>query len=525
MTNKKLFALSFIEGSALMIAELCGSKMIAPFFGTSIYVWASTLSITLIALAIGYFMGGWITKKTDNINKTLCSIVLLAGILICLMPRISHKIMLVTMDMSFFTGMIISQLAYMLIPILLLGMVSPIIISMITTTDQDAGKNSGLIYAISTIGGIVFTLLFGFYIITNYGIKTPIYITGAVLCIYSIFLFVDTKTKPNFKLLAVIFIFNFIFFNVEANESINEDKYKVLYANEGILGQIKVVDESFDNGYQLRYLFVNHNWMNAVEVEDLSRCFNSFVPIFKSFFNHCDSTEKILSIGLGGGFTANYLINRNIDVISVDIEPRMKDIATTYFGLDPNAKFIVDDGRHFVNKSQPQSYSTIIVNALLGDNIPSNLLSIESLKKMNEILTKEGKLIIDFDGIESKDEGMAQKSLLLTLREAGFHVKVYTTLENELNGELIYHATKVKENLSKADSLMVDIVTKSGIESKTLNHYDVTSRILAANQGEILTDDKPILDYALRHRSVYVRKSVLNIVNNKMVEYNIPIFN
>jgi predicted membrane-bound spermidine synthase len=525
MNKKTLFTLSFIEGSALMIAELCGSKMIAPFFGTSIYVWASTLSITLIALALGYFLGGWITKKTENIHKTLCTIVLVAGILICLMPRISHKVMSLTLDLSFFTGMIISQLSYMLIPILLLGMVSPIIIFIITTEDTDAGKNAGLIYAISTIGGIVFTLLFGFYIITQFGIKVPIYITGGILSLYAIFLFIQTKTKPNLKQLAAIFFFNLFCLNVEANEVINQDKYKVIHTTEGILGQIKVVDESFDNGYQLRYLFVNHNWMNAVEVADLSRCFNSFVPIFKSLFDYCDSTEKILSIGLGGGFTANYLIKRNIDVLSVDIEPRMKEIATTYFGLDPNAQFVVDDGRHFINKAKDCSYSTIIVNALLGDNIPSNLLSIEALKKMNQVLTKDGKLIIDFDGIESEDEGMAQKSLLITLRNAGFHVKVLTTIEHELNGEIIYLATKNKSSLNSVDSLSVEIVTKSGIETKALFSYIVTDKINGFTKGELLTDDKPILDYALRHRAVYVRSSVLNAINNKMTEYNIPIFN
>ncbi len=60
---KYLYLVAFIEGASVMAIELAGAKMIAPFFGTSLYVWASVLAVTLGGLAAGYFAGGWATYR------------------------------------------------------------------------------------------------------------------------------------------------------------------------------------------------------------------------------------------------------------------------------------------------------------------------------------------------------------------------------------------------------------------------------------------------------------------------------
>lgn len=519
MKYRYLFLLSFIEGSALMIVELCGSKMIAPCYGTSFYVWASTLGITLAALAIGYYIGGRISQRRDKILQHLFSISLYAGLLICLMPNLSNAVMKWSLDYSFLKGLVISQLVYLLPPIILLGMVSPFIISYITTDTRYSGKNAGSIYAISTIGGIIFTLVFGFYILSNYGIKKPLYCTGGLLIFYSLFFLFKYSWRLNYWIAGSLVLAIFIFRSSKGDRT---DQFQIVYSTEGVMGQIKVVDEIFSSGFHLRYLLVNHNWMNAVDVNDIDYCFNSFVPIFKSLFHLIDEKEKILSIGLGGGFTTDYLMNHNHDVMSIDIEPRMKDVAIQYFGLRPDLKFVADDGRHYINTTPNNTYSTIIVNALLGDNIPSNMLSQESLTKMHSVLTDNGKLIIDFDGIHANDDGMAQSSLYKTLLKAGFQVEIFTSIKDTLDAELIYFAMKTKIG---TDHLSVHQNVRNGVDTSLLNQYKVTNRIAALQTGEILTDNKPLLEYALRDRAIYVRKKILNKINDKMLEYNAPIFN
>src|SRR6202000_1767641 len=88
--QKKLLFLSCIEGAAVMAAELCGARLLAPIFGSSLYVWASVMGITLAALAGGYFFGGWITASSKIPFKRLFQVLMLASLFLLLMPVLSY---------------------------------------------------------------------------------------------------------------------------------------------------------------------------------------------------------------------------------------------------------------------------------------------------------------------------------------------------------------------------------------------------------------------------------------------------
>ena len=80
MLNKnKLFTISFVEGASVMAAEICGAKLLAPFFGSSLYVWSSVMAITLGGLASGYFLGGKLSKR-ENKENTLLYVLIAASI-------------------------------------------------------------------------------------------------------------------------------------------------------------------------------------------------------------------------------------------------------------------------------------------------------------------------------------------------------------------------------------------------------------------------------------------------------------
>src|SRR6187401_3131236 len=88
--KKKLLLLSFVEGAAVMAGELCGAKLLAPVFGSSLYVWASVMGITLAALALGYFYGGSLSqKKEQSLDKKLFYVLVAASLFLLAMPLIS----------------------------------------------------------------------------------------------------------------------------------------------------------------------------------------------------------------------------------------------------------------------------------------------------------------------------------------------------------------------------------------------------------------------------------------------------
>jgi hypothetical protein len=165
-----LFA-AFTEGAVLMSLEILSSKIIAPYYGSSLYVWTAVLGITMGGLAVGYFLGGVFSENKINKASQLMIMLAAAAFLMLLLPYTSHWIMQSTLGIELRAGIFISCFVFMLPPIVIFGMVSPIIIRMLTTTREKIGLSSGLVYSVSTAGGILFTFLTGFYFISSFGIK------------------------------------------------------------------------------------------------------------------------------------------------------------------------------------------------------------------------------------------------------------------------------------------------------------------------------------------------------------------
>ena len=161
-----LYIIVFITGASVMVIELLGTRMIAPFYGASIYVWSSLISVTMIALSTGYFIGGhWADK-----NKTgLSLIIALAGLLTLLIPWATRPILLATDQLGLKAGAFTSALLLFSPSLTFLGMVSPFAIKLATKELDAVGTSSGSIYAVSTVGSVIGTLLLGFFLFPEYG--------------------------------------------------------------------------------------------------------------------------------------------------------------------------------------------------------------------------------------------------------------------------------------------------------------------------------------------------------------------
>ncbi|MFI5142378.1 MAG: fused MFS/spermidine synthase, partial [Bacteroidia bacterium] len=194
-TRKKqfLYSLSFIEGGVVMSTELVGAKFLAPYFGTSLYVWACVMALTLGGLACGYFFGGRLSVKPNH-EKILMASVLCAAIYICCLPMLTFLLVYLASNFPLIPAVLVSSLVVLFPPVFIMGMVSPLIIKSITTSHEEAGKKSGEIYAISTIGGICFTFITAFYAIPQWGLTITLLVNASLLAIFSILYFSKRKT-------------------------------------------------------------------------------------------------------------------------------------------------------------------------------------------------------------------------------------------------------------------------------------------------------------------------------------------
>jgi predicted membrane-bound spermidine synthase len=515
LQRKSLLILSFVEGACVMVAELAGGKMLAPYYGTSLYVWASTLAITLGGLTIGYYLGGMFSDHPQaQRQKNLLIIIALAGVLVAVMPFWANFLMHHTLEMPFLPGLVLSQVLFLLPPVLCMGMVSPLLISLIAGTGN-SGKAAGSVYAISTMGGVLATLFTGFWIVPLVGISLPCIVIGAVLFAINIIIL-----WPGRMILAagaiVLLLPAFYFINRPAAS----ETFQLLYHTEGMMGQVKVIEFPMTtNGrsYRSRSMLVNHNWQTWVDAANPDLSFLYYTRFTRSFIKALPKGSRALLVGLGGGTVARQLEAAGVAYDAVEIDGRLPGLAQEYFGLKGTGNIVVDDGRHYINKCT-NKYDLIIIDALLGENVPAHLLSLECFSRLKQLLTPQGHLFIEFDGVEDGTNGMAQRLLLHTLRTAGYGVQLFSSVPGKLDADVMYYASLHQH----------PDFGKIPVDSDSYYPYagNLSQFKIALQQPvtEVLTDNNPALDYYLRDRMIRFRQDFLLKFNKDFAADHLDFF-
>ncbi|MBU0763667.1 MAG: fused MFS/spermidine synthase [Bacteroidetes bacterium] len=191
--KRYIYLLLLIEGGSLMAVELIGAKLIASYYGNSLYVWTAVLSVTLGGIAIGYYFGGVLSSKFPDIKKLLI-IISISVLLVFIMPHTSDFIMTATLDLELRLGILISCLFFLMPPLICFGMVGPFVVRLASTEMDKVGKVAGTVYFISTVGGIIATFLFGFYLIPFWGLKLSTYTIAIALAVLPLLYFFNTES-------------------------------------------------------------------------------------------------------------------------------------------------------------------------------------------------------------------------------------------------------------------------------------------------------------------------------------------
>lgn len=491
--EKFLFALAFVEGGAVMCVELSSAKILSPYFGTSIYVWASVLGVTLSALMSGYYLGGYISSNYKK-KEIVFWLMLIGGVLIMLTPLISGIILPITIRLNLLIGSVFSLLSFLFIPLMLFGATSPLIINMVTNEAKESGKSSGTVYAVSTLGGIIVTFAIGFYAFPQFGITKTLYMYGLLVIITSLILFFVTKTtKLNILLVLLVGGVLISFQKGKPNKG-------VIYRSEGILGEIKVVDRELtghDNTSKVyRELLVNNISQTIMDKENPYVSYWDYVNILtKNILKFSDGNNALL-LGLGGGTLYKQLISNNLKVDIVELDERIEMLAKKYFYIDKNVKVNVDDARHFINTTH-RKYDIIIYDLYHSETPPIHLLTQEAFCEVKNRLNEGGILTINFYGFVNGDMGKAARSIYKTLLQRDFSIRLLATPGEEAARNLIF-------------------ICKKGAFKRDIINEDVWIKPfkIDLNDAIVLTDDKPILEHIYLEAALMWR-SGYNEINTK----------
>jgi hypothetical protein len=166
------------SGFYVMLVELLSGRLIAPSFGSSIYVWGSVIFVFMLGLSIGYLLGGIYSRYNPSVLK-------LCGILVASALTTLPTVLFGTQFLDFFFtlitdprfGSLATCLGLFLIPTIFAGMVSPYAIRIIVKNKESSGHDAGYLYFISTLGSSIGTLLTAFYLVLLFEINT-IFLVG-----------------------------------------------------------------------------------------------------------------------------------------------------------------------------------------------------------------------------------------------------------------------------------------------------------------------------------------------------------
>ena len=183
--------LVFVVGTGSLGAEIAAVRLLAPYFGASTIVWANTIGIVLVALSIGYWLGGRLADRHPNM-RGLCLLALTAAGLLAIVPFVADPMLEIAVDAldeisaGAFLGSLVGVLVLVAVPVLLLGAVSPWAIRLAVSSVEEAGTVAGRLYALSTAGSLVGTLLSALLLIPLVGTRRTFLIFALAIALIAV---------------------------------------------------------------------------------------------------------------------------------------------------------------------------------------------------------------------------------------------------------------------------------------------------------------------------------------------------
>ncbi|ACV27174.1 fused MFS/spermidine synthase [Kangiella koreensis] len=180
-----ILACAFMCGFLIMTIELLGGKILSPYFGGSVYVWGSIITVFMLALSIGYLFGGKLSLKNPNTRKYGIIFMLAALTVVPLTMghvAVSEWVFDVTDDPRY--GSLLASTILFLIPTIILGMIAPYSVRLLVRTTHSSGQTAGFLYFVSTLGSAGGTLATSFYLVLWFKIDHILY--GSALILFTI---------------------------------------------------------------------------------------------------------------------------------------------------------------------------------------------------------------------------------------------------------------------------------------------------------------------------------------------------
>src|SRR5439155_17065810 len=390
-----LIVLVFISGMTSLALEMCASRLLGAYFGTSLYIWASLIGLILVYLTVGYFIGGRLADRYPS-EEALCTITAMAALSTSVLPFVSQSILtwsitgLAQVSVSIFLSSLLGTILLFAVPVTLLGLVSPFAIRLVTKDIVQSGTVSGSLYAISTFGSILGAFLPVLWLIPTFGVRRTLLIFGALLFAASLW-GLRLRWRPAFALVLLALVLPL--------GPLKDIPY-LIYEQESLYNYIQVTQ--LPDG--TRELILNEGQaVHSIYYPNPDTVLTGWywdyylaAPYFNAGFKP-QKLHRVGIIGLAGGTIAHQFtkVYGPVPIDGVEIDPAIVNVGRKYFDMnEANLHVYVQDGRTFLETTAAR-YDLVAIDAFQQPYIPFQLTTREFFTTIRSHLSSTGVVVLN----------------------------------------------------------------------------------------------------------------------------------
>lgn len=486
--RRYLFFTAAMTGAIILIVEILGAKMLAPYLGTSHFVWTAQIGVTLLSLATGYWFGGWLVDRSQKLSQ-LYACILGAAVYLSGTIMLTERVAYACLKFKLEVGSILASAFLFFIPLTLLAAVGPFLIRALSQSVQGVGGLAGRLSAVSTFGSVGGTVLIGYVLIPLMPNSVTMLVCSLVLIALSFVYFLVWGRKGGSvapQTTAAVIALSLGSLGVYADSKREFPGMEELQRSNSDFGQLQVMRDT--NSAKLYYLndYLWQNTYDPVEKKSVS-LFTYMLHGLTQVYR--EPLQEVLCIGLGVGIVPMEFARDGCQVDVVEINPAVVPVGQKYFDLQTDKlKLTIGDGRQFLNEST-KSYDAVILDAFLGDSSPSHLMTREAFISIKNRMKPDSVLVINSFGNFEPGKDFFVASLDKTLKAVFKSVKIH----HSGRGNVFFVASDASDlkRLREPDLNRVHEYNRSEAAYAYRNDGDTPNPA----HGIVLTDDYNPVDF------------------------------
>lgn len=423
-------ALVFISSACVLVIELIAGRIMAPYVGVSLYTWTSIIGIVLAGMSVGNYLGGVVADR--HASRHTLGVIFVAGSVSCLLILVITDLVIgQTFRLSLLPRIVVYTTAIFLLPSLVLGMVSPLVVKLALADLRRTGNTVGTIYAFSTAGSIVGTFLTGFWLISWLGTRSIVWIVAGVLLLTGLIVgqfhrSKDLRTRLTGLAAPALAIVTFAFIRMGWNAG----RYQAPCEVESNYYCIQIV-ETFEAGRPAHALMLDRLIHSFVILDDPTALGYGYERAYAELTQaHLTGRPQASTLFIGGGgysfprYVEATYPSTSVDVIEID--PAVTAIARARLGLSASSRIrsFNEDARTFLLEwADPRQYDVVFGDAFNDLSIPYHLTTVEFNRIVEKRLKSDGIYLVNV--IDKFEDGEFLKAYANGLRAVFPHVYIF----------------------------------------------------------------------------------------------------